>query len=253
MVFPAEARQPGASESAGLATGDETKFSDGRKVGEVTYRFGARATVTRDMPGWFIADGTQPIDLIVAGVNYGKPNLTGRMIVGANDDAGGGGTFPVNATGGSTTLAAHTHEFTQPSAHSITQPIVGNHSTISHTANHTGTALLSHSTHTGHTDHPGTQAELLVTPGSGVWINTYNSSANAAAARTHDHNHDAHDNNHTVFQPDAHGDHTPSAHALTTDVALTNNHSGGAVGAVSGASASPLPPYISLYPLIKLR
>lgn len=250
---PAYARPPQAQESAGLDTGGETRYADGRKVGEVSYRFGRRADVTRDMPGWYIADGTQP-DLVYAGVNYGKPNLTGRVPIGANDDAGGAGTFPVGATGGSSALTAHTHAFTQPTAHSITQPVVGDHSTISHSANHSGTAVAAHSNHLSHSAHTANgQVEVQVLGGSGFWVNYYGSGALAQAALVHDNNHSAHDQNHTVTQPTAHADHTVTAHALTTNVALSNNHSGGAVGAVSGGAGTQLPPYLAVWPLIKIR
>lgn len=260
--FPSEARQPGARESAGLATNDETRYADGRKVGEVTYRFGARATVTRDMPGWYIADGTQP-DLVVAGANYGKPNLAGRFIVGANDDAGGPGTFPFGATGGSSAVVAHSHDFTHEAAHAVTDPnpTVSQQPEFSAPSEHVISQPVF-AAPTAHSPHSGTPLEVTAFLGSGVWVNAYTTAALGNAGRVHDNNHIAGGITTAVTLTNNVGGHAPSPLNRSNnvllaedDVTLSNNapHAGGAVGAISGAAPAQLPPYIAVWPLIKIR
>lgn len=242
MEIPAgDSRPPGAQESAGLATGDEYRFADGHKVGEVVYRFGARDTVTRDMPGWFVADGTQP-DLIVAGVNYGKPDLRGRFLVGANDDLGGGGTFPVGATGGSSNLSAHTHAFTQPNnhvftqpsahvitqpvfagppAHVITQPVFG--APTAHTitqpvvANHAALGTHAHALPFAKTS--GGTGTFWIIPSSTYGVDGSTPATESTLAPS--------SSGGTAVFPmlsSAVSAGTPAAHSLSTNVALSNNH-----------------------------
>jgi hypothetical protein len=239
---PGYARPAGAQESAGLSTGDEYRYADGRKVGEVSYRFGARATVTRDMPGWFIADGTQP-DLVVAGVNYGKPDLRERNLVGANVDAGGAGTFPVGATGGAVimTMPVGTVHYDdaeiavnpEETKHDITQPIFA--PPAAHVV-------------AGPNAHGGTPTEVTALPGSGVWVNTHATAVAAGQALPH-----------TI--PTLTNNHV--AGARTTDVALTHNdpsHDGAdvsvddvAVDWSDDTPTIPYDPYIAVWPLIKIR
>lgn len=236
-------------ETSGQPQGDEHHYADGRKKGEVTYRFGAQADVTKDMPGWYIADGTQP-DLVIDGVNYGKPNLTQRFVVGADGSAG----FDIGDTGGSDELTEHQHDFTQPLAHGITdpnptvsaQPVFGDHDGPTELP-HSSSTVGAHDTHGAVT---ATEVQVTTSAVSGVWVSSYGSSANAAAARAHS-AHAAHD----------HPAHADLVHVRTQDVALaeddvtlTNNspHAGGEVGDVESGPLTQLPPYLAVWPLIKV-
>lgn len=255
------ARSPIGQPNVGIPSGDEVRYADGHKVGEVVYRFGARDNVTIDMPGWYVADGTQP-DLVINGVSYGKPNLTKRVIMGADGSAG----FTVGATGGSSGVPAHTHAFTQPnnhtftheSGHGVTQPVfagpAGHTSPFSHTNNHAGTAVAAHVIGMAEV------SAAIFTPGSGIWIGYNSSLALLQSSYSHP----------TITQPTSHADHVfdhnHDAPARTTDVALSNGgtagtphsgggvdpHAGGAVGAVTSPSSGNYPPYVAVWPLLKV-
>lgn len=271
--------------SAGIPTGDESRYADGHRQGEVLFRFGTRTDVTRDMPGWFVADGTQP-DLIINGTNYGKPNLSKRVVMGADGSAG----FAIGNTGGSDGVPAHTHAFTQPNnhvftqpsahgitqpvfaapaAHNITQPTIANNSGAqTHDNNHSITQPTAHGNH-GYTLTEFT-ATGLAAGATGLYA-----IVKAVGLGLHGDSSLTHTNNHSGTAATAHSDHPVHNHLLnvnvaldhnhdaparTTDVALTNNHSGGAVdphtggavGAVTSPSTGNYPPYVAVWPLIKV-
>ena len=197
--------------------------------------------------GWTIMDGTA-VDPVSGDTTA---NMKGKFPMGA------GGAYALLSTGGSD---SHDHTFTHESAHAITQPVfagstghtitqpvVDNHGAISHTNDHSSN--LTHSAH-AHTIYGAapTTTEVLNTPATGLWV-VYNAAAGTAAGQN---TATTTDNAHTMSQ---HGSHTIDTHGLSTnvsltnnsphttptrsvDVALTNNHSGGAV-----QSKTTLPPY----------
>lgn len=236
----------------------EQVYSDGFRPGDIKYAYGVLSELLALNPGWALADGT-----VTLRDGSTPPDLRDRFLVGA------GTTYALGATGGSATIAAHTHSFTQPNnhvftqptAHAITQPVFGDHSAhdaLVHDANHAGAAAAAHGNHSG-TDLQFIEftATGLAAGGGTGW---YAHAPGAVGLGLHQKSL-AHTNNHTVTQPNAHSNHTVSAHSAhnrTTDVALTNNHAGGAVdphagGAVGAVVGSPaqLPPYAALYCLIK--
>lgn len=229
--------------------------SDGFRVGMVAYRFGTAASVVRDLPGWYVADGTQPA-VVIDGVSY-QPNLTKRVILGADGSAG----FAAGDTGGSD---AHVHPFTHELAHGITQPVFAGpaaHTDHGHSNNHSVTQPSAHADHSNHLNHSFLVVEFTATglaagggTGLAAWAVTPGSGTHNEGV-SHD-AHSAHTNNHSGGTVAAHGDHTHDnnhgAPARTTDVALTNNapHAGGSVDAATGANKYP--PYVAVWPIIKV-
>lgn len=264
-----------AQASTGVAVGEEQLYADGFRKGEFIFRLGTRESVLRDRPGWVIADGTQDVDLEIDGVNYGKPDLTKRFLIGAD---GLGAGFDPGDTGGSDAVPPHDHDFTHESAHAVTDPdptvtqqptfaAHGDHGLSAHSV----TQPSAHSDHgaVGHSgSHTGTPAEFTATPGSGVWINTYNSSANANTGRSHanpavaDHSAQTHDNNHSGAAVGNHSDLSHNNnHSRTADVTLAENdvtlsnnspHAGGDVGSVTAGAAVQYPRYLAAWPLLKV-
>lgn len=271
---PAEQRPIGGQPGAGLGVGEEQLYQDGFKVGDVVHRFGTRDSVTRDRPGWYIADGTQP-DLIIDGVSYGKPDLTKRVIMGADGSAG----FDSGDTGGS---SAHVHPFTHESAHAITQPTA--HGITQPVFDAPAAHVVSGPTIADHTDHKhgtpfakavGGTGQLYMLPSSTYGIGPSLASESVSAAPT--------GTGGTVVGTEMTGTplttvgaaltltHTVSAvptltnnHAApnrSTDVALTHNHDGVALsnnsphagGSVDAATGdNRYPSYVAVWPLLKV-
>lgn len=209
----------------------EQTYVDGFRPGDVKYSYGVLDMLLKVNPGWYLADGT-----VVLQDGTTPPDLRGRFIIGAD-----GTTFPHGGTGGT---ASHVHPFTHeaahniiqpvfdaPAAHAITQPVftASGTSSLSHTHNHDGSAVTAHGitqpvvrSHT-----PANIIEIAQTPGSGIWTWVWVSAAAAGADLAHGLTTNvALSANHTVTQPTAHDDHSLGAITLTrtVDVALTNNH-----------------------------
>jgi hypothetical protein len=223
MVAEAFATPTTAQPSPGLAVGEGHFYSDGFRPGDFKYSYGVLEQLLQRNPGWKLADGT-----VVLQDGTTPPDMRDRFLVGA------GSAYALGATGGSANLAAHTHDFTQPTPHAITQPAFGAHA-----------ALAAHQHALPFAKTPGGTGNLLLFPPSdygGAPAGTIESYATPIANVT---------GGLTRMLSQGVSGGTPDAHTRTTDVALTNNHAGGAVGSVTGTVAE-LPPYAALYILVKV-
>ena len=261
-------RAVGGQPGVGIGVGEEQLYQDGFKKGEFVFRLGTRTSVLRDRPGWVIADGTQTVDLIIDNVNYGKPNLMKRLLMGVDEATVG---FAPGDTGGTD---VHDHGFTQPNnhvvtqpsahvitqpvfaaptAHTITQPVVSNHGNHKHELPYSSDNIGGGNLYIATSGVFGFGAATSIAVQStiakvaaGPFNITPHLSNNENATLTHalgtnvglSNNHDA-----------------PSR---TTDVALTNNHAGTAVDAHAGGDVQPAagdnkyPPYLAAWPLLKV-
>lgn len=191
-----------------------------------------------------------PTNFAVCDGTRGTPDMRGLFPLGVD------ASHALATSGGSSTLAAHTHAFTQPDNHTFTQPTA--HVVTDPAYTPSDEHVISQpvfAAPAAHGAHGGTPAEFLATPGSGIWINTYNSSANATAGLAHSsNNHVAGAITTVVTLTNNVGGHAPNPITKSSSGSLTHNHDGGAVnahangavGAVSG-TVTGLQPYRALY------
>ncbi len=260
-------RAVGGQPGEGIAVGEEQLYQDGFKKGEFVFRLGTRESVLRDRPGWVIADGTQTVDLVIDGVNYGKPDLRRRLLMGVEEGTAG---WDPGDTGGTD---VHDHGFTQPNNHVVTQPtahVVTDAVISTHVV--TAPVLADHAALTAH-HHllPFGKADALA--GSlyiydrdtfgitdpGIGSQSIIAAADAAGANPHM----MRSQSVTGGTPNAHTfstalNITNLNHPLTSGVTLSNNHVGTAVDAHAGGDVLPPtgdnknPRYLAAWPLLKV-
>lgn len=209
----------------------EQTYVDGFRPGDFKYSYGVLDLVLKVNPGWYLADGTVTLQ-----DGTTPPDMRGRFIIGAD-----GTTFPLGGTGGT---ASHVHPFTHeaahgitqpvfaaPAAHAITQPVFASHGAHQHDNNHSVTQPTAHGiTQPAFQNHnlgvAGGPIEVTATPGSGLFIWVFTTAANATAATAHNITTNvALTNNHAGTAVAAHSDHDhTNNHTISTQVALTNNH-----------------------------
>jgi hypothetical protein len=189
-----------------------------------TEDIGERTGDSISLLGWKVCNGLA-----------GTPNLLNKFI--RSMSASGN-------TGGSDDAMAHTHAFTQPSAHEITQPTF-NTPTLSHAAHSHGSSNMFACINAFDTANytrwigRGSFASTSVVACE-IWAGGSNATVGGVAI-----------SGNTDSTTDS--SHAAAACTRTTDVALTNNHSGGAVGAVNESrTGQNMPAYYSLIFIIRM-